>query len=147
MAIANVFLKLQTVKILVRPLTKNSSFRKRFDSQHVKVSQILAKSPSQHSYHLFSTFWGKLIWKMSPLVLGEIFCVFVDTFPPDAKYPVEHYASLRLPIQIQLSEKRKPFSSFFVPFLQSISNFKQFQKKDDAHRSCVSEITDCEKRR
>ena len=43
--LANVFPKLQTVKILVRPLFKNGHFRKRFDSQHEKASQILAKSP------------------------------------------------------------------------------------------------------
>ena len=52
-AIANVFPKLQTVKILVRALFKNRRFRKRFDSQHVKVSQILAKSPSAHFPHVF----------------------------------------------------------------------------------------------
>ena len=52
MVIANVFPKLQTVKILVRPLSKKRRFRKRFDRQHVKVSQILAKAPSQHIYHV-----------------------------------------------------------------------------------------------
>ena len=35
-AVANVFPKLQTEKILVRPLSKNYRFRKPFDSQHVK---------------------------------------------------------------------------------------------------------------
>ena len=43
--IANVFLKLHTVMILVRALSKKRRFRKRFDREHVKVSQILAKSP------------------------------------------------------------------------------------------------------
>ena len=43
--IANVFLKLQTVKILVRPLSKKRRFRTRIDSEHVKASQILANSP------------------------------------------------------------------------------------------------------
>ena len=45
MVIANVFSDLQTVKILVRSLSKKRRFRKRFHRQHVKVSQILAKSP------------------------------------------------------------------------------------------------------
>ena len=45
MVIANVFPKLQTVKNLVRPLSKKHRFRTRFDSQHVKSSQIFAKSP------------------------------------------------------------------------------------------------------
>ena len=75
---------------------------------------------------------------MSPLVLGEILDVFLDTLSVDAKYPVEYYQNLRLPIQMQLSEKRKPFSIFFVPFLESNTNFKSFEKKDNAHSSCVS---------
>ena len=41
--IANVFPKLQTVKILVRPLSKKRRFRTRFDSEHVKASQMPAK--------------------------------------------------------------------------------------------------------
>ena len=45
MVIANVLPKLQTVNILVRPLSKNRRFRTRFDIQHVKGSQILVKSP------------------------------------------------------------------------------------------------------
>ena len=130
MVIANVFSKLQTVKILVRPLSKNRSFRRRFDSQHVKVVQIIAKYPSEHSDHLFSALWAKLIWKMSPLVFGEIFCVFVDTLPADSKYPIEHYKDLRLPIQMQLSEKRKRFSEFFFFFISGIYiKFQTFWKK------------------
>ena len=45
MVVANVFPKLQTVKISVRPLCENRSFGKAFDSQHVKVSRKLKKSP------------------------------------------------------------------------------------------------------
>ena len=70
--IANVFPKLQTVKFFVRPLSKKHGFRTRFDSQHVKASQILAKSPWEHFYHVFSSFSEDLIWKKSPLVLREI---------------------------------------------------------------------------
>ena len=53
MVIAIVFPKLQTVIILVRALSKKPRFKKRFDSQHVKVSQILVKSPSEQFSHLF----------------------------------------------------------------------------------------------
>ena len=118
-AIGNVFPKLQTVKIFVRALSKKGRFRKRFDTKHVKVSQILAKSPSENFYHLSSSFSAKLIWKMSSLVLGEIFGVFVDTFPAEGKYPVEVYENLPLPIEMQLSEKRKKISQFFLRFLES----------------------------
>ena len=51
--IANVFPKLQTVKNFVRPLCEKQFFATRFDSQHVKVSRILAKSQSEHFYHVF----------------------------------------------------------------------------------------------
>ena len=70
---------------------------------------------------------------MSLLVLGKILGVFVDTLPADGMYPVEYYENLRLPIQMQLSEKRKSFSQFFVPFVESTSNFKHFEEKVDSH--------------
>ena len=41
MVIANVFLRLPTVKDLVRPLSEKRRFRTSFDSQHVKVTQNL----------------------------------------------------------------------------------------------------------
>ena len=43
--IANVFPKLETVKIFVTPLSKKRCLRTHFDSEHVKASEILAKSP------------------------------------------------------------------------------------------------------
>ena len=55
MVIANVFPKLQTVKNFVRPFCKKRRFGTRFDNQHVKVSQILAKSQGEHFYHVFSS--------------------------------------------------------------------------------------------
>ena len=39
--IANVFPKLETVKILVRSLSKKCRFRTRFESQHVKGPKYL----------------------------------------------------------------------------------------------------------
>ena len=76
--IANIFLKLETVKNFIRPLCKKRSFRTPFDSQHVKVSQIIAKPPSERFYHVFSSFWEKLIWKISPVLLGEILRTFLN---------------------------------------------------------------------
>ena len=52
----------------------------------------------------FSTFSGKLIYKMSPLVLRKILGVFVNTLTADCKYPVQDCENLPLPIQMQLSE-------------------------------------------
>ena len=70
---------------------------------------------------------------MSPLVLGEILAVFVNTLTADGKYPVQGCENLQLPIQMQLSDKQNNFSQFFVPFLESSSNFEHFERKDDRH--------------
>ena len=43
--IANVFPKLETAKILLRPLPKKCRLRTRFDIKDLKAFQILAKSP------------------------------------------------------------------------------------------------------
>ena len=123
MVIANVFPKLQTVKNFVKPFCKKRRLGTRFDSQHVKVSQIPAKCPLRAILSCFSSFWGKLIRKTSAVVLGKILNVFVNTLPADDKYPVEDWENLQLPMQMQLSEKRNTFSEFFVPFLESTSNF------------------------
>ena len=55
MVIANVFRKLQTVKNFFTPLCKKRLFGTRWDSRHVKVSRILAKSPWECFYHDFSS--------------------------------------------------------------------------------------------
>ena len=81
---------------------------------------------------------------MSPLVLGAIVGVFVNTLTYDGTCPVQGCEYLQLPLQSQLSEKRKPFAEVFVPFLDSTSNFKYFERNDDCRRQCISEITDTE---
>ena len=131
MVIANVFPNFKTVKNFVTPLQKKRRLGTRSDSQHVRVSRILAKSSCEHFYHSSSSFWGKFIWKMSPLLLGLIQPVFFNTLSADGKYPVQYCENFQLPIQRQLSEKRKTFPQFFVPFLESTYNFKHFEKKDD----------------
>ena len=70
---------------------------------------------------------------MSSLVLGEILGVFVNTLTADGNYLVPDWENFQLPIEMQLSEKRKTFSQFFVPVLESTSIFKHFEKKDDRH--------------
>ena len=52
--IATFFRKLQTVKGLVRPLFEKHIVRTPLDSQHVKGSQTLVKSASEHIDQIFS---------------------------------------------------------------------------------------------
>ena len=126
MGIANKLPKLQTVTNFVRPFCKKHHFGTRFDSQHVKTSQILAKPPWERFYYAFSSFWGKLIWKMFPLVVREFLVEFFHTLTADGKYHVQDSEILPLPMQIHISEKRKTISQVFVPFMESTSNFKHF---------------------
>ena len=71
---------------------------------------------------------------MSPVVLAEIYGLFVNTLAAGGMYPVQYCDNLQLPIQMEGCEKRKTFSQFFIPFLEYTSNFKHFEKKDDGHR-------------
>ena len=117
MVIANVLPKSQTVDILVRPLSKKRRFRTRCDIQHVKSSQILAKSPWEQFYLVFSSFSRKLIWKMSPLLSDEILKVFVYILTGDGQYPVQGFIEFATPNWNAIIWKRKNFSSIFFFFL------------------------------
>ena len=48
---------------------------------------------------------------------------------------------------MQLSKIFKTFSQHFAKFVQSTSNYKHFEKKDDARSVCIFEVTHCERHR
>ena len=131
--IANVFPQLKTVKNLVRPLFKKRRFRTSFDSQHVKGSQTLVKSSWQHFYHIFTSLRWEMIRKISPLLKFENIGVFLNTWTADYKYSVPDCENLQFLIQMKLSSKPKTFTELFLQLIESKSNFKHFQKKDDRH--------------
>ena len=127
--VTNIFPKRETVKILVRKLSQEHRFRTGFGHQHVKACQLLAKSPWERFDHFHLKFSAKLFWNMSPLVLGEILGIFVNTLTADGKSPVPGCENLQLPIQMQLSEKQKTFSEFFFHFLNLHQILNIFKKK------------------
>ena len=79
------------------------------------------------------------------LVLCKFLRLLVKTLTDDEKYSLLYRENLTQPIQILLSQKRKTFSIFFSEFLKSTLNFAHFQKKDDSHSRCSSQITVPEK--
>ena len=82
-----------------------------------------------------------MIWK----ILG----LFVNPLTADDKNCLLKRGDSLQHFQMHLSEKRKTFSHFFfffVAFSKFRFNFEHFQKKDDAHRSCIFELTDSETR-
>ena len=111
--IVNIFPQLPIVKDLVRAFSKKRCFRTPFDSQHVKESRTLLKSAWEQFYHIFSSLWEKLIWKMSLLVICEMLEAIVNTLTVDGEFPFRNCENLKLPIQMQLSNKRKKIIIFF----------------------------------
>ena len=84
-------------------------------------------------------------WKKSTLDLCKILRLFVNTLTADEKHALLNRSDLTEPIQILLSQKQKNFPRFFSSFLKSTVNLEQFQKNDDPHSGCISEITVSEK--
>ena len=70
--IANVFPKLATVQGLVTPLTIQRLLKTSLDSQHVKRFQTQVKSSWEQFYHISSSLWEEMIWKISPWWKFEI---------------------------------------------------------------------------
>ena len=64
-------------------------------------------------------------------MICKILGVFRNTLTANEKYLFRGSKNFLSPIPIQVSLKPKALSEFFVPFLESTSNFKHFEKKDD----------------
>ena len=79
------------------------------------------------------------------LVLCKFLRLSVKTLTDDEKYSLLYRENLTQPIQILLSQKRNTLSQFFSAFLKSTLNFAHFQKKDEPHSRCISQITVSEK--
>ena len=65
--------------------------------------------------------------------MNKILRLFVNTLTADGKDYLLNRDNLAQPIQIQLFEKQKLFSEFFLAFLKSALNFKRLPKKNDRH--------------
>ena len=79
-------------------------------------------------------------------MISSILGLFRNTLTANDNYPVEDSVNFLSPIRMEFYLKSTIFSDFFVSFLESTSNFKHFEKKDDRHSYFISEITECEKR-
>ena len=114
-------------------------FQGSFGKQHGKRAQTLLRLAWQKLYHIHWSLWRQLTFKKSLLVIWKISRLFPNTLSADGKYSLLNRDNLRQPIQMQLSRKKKTFSSLFSAFLISNLNFEHFQKKkDDSHSWCIS---------
>ena len=71
---------------------------------------------------------------------------FFSTLTANDKYSLNSKDKWMQNIQMHLFQKKNIFSEFFLPFFESGLNFEHFQKKDDPHSLCISEITAHERR-
>ena len=99
----NVFPKSQTLKALVKKLSRKRRFRTSFDNQNINGCQTLLKSAWEHFYHIFGSLGREMTWKISPLLKFEKLGVFVNTLTADDNYPVWDCENLKFPVQLQLS--------------------------------------------
>ena len=74
----------------------------------------------------------------------QIWELLLNILAVNEKYPLLNRDNLRIPIQIQLSEKKNFFSQLFAEFWKSLLNFEHFESKDDSQSFCGSEVTDSE---
>ena len=79
------------------------------------------------------------------LVLCKFLRLLVKTLTDDEKDSLLYRENLAQPIQILLSQKPRTFSDFFSGFSKSTLDFAHFQKKDDRHSRCISQIPVSEK--
>ena len=124
-------------------MSKKSRFTGSFDKEYGKRAQALLKSALKHLYHIHWSLPSQLSWKTSLWLTCEILGRLVNTLPTNEKYSLLKKENLTIPIQMQLS-KKKTFSQFLVAFTKSRSHFKYLETKDDPHRFCILEITNCE---
>ena len=125
-------------------MSKKSRFRESFDKQHGKRTQALLKSASLHLCDIPWSLLSQLSWKTSLLLTCQILGLLVNTLSANEKYSVLNRDNLTIPSQMQLSQKKKSFVEFSAKLFKSAKNSKYFEKKDDCHRFCVSEIADSE---
>ena len=130
---------------MVKQISEKSSFRGPFDKQHGKRDKILLKLQRHYLCDIYWSLWKQFSWKESLIVICKTLGHFANTLNVGHISSLLNKDKLSQPIQMQLSQKQKDFSQFLASFSKSRLNFQHFQKQDDPHRWCISDITDSKK--
>ena len=70
-----------------------------------------------------------LSWKKSALVWSKILRLFLNTLTADNKYSGCNVQNFAQQVQTPLSQKKKTFCLFFIPYLKCAWNLENFEKK------------------
>ena len=115
---------------MVTPFTIERRLKTSFDSQHVKRYQTLVKSSWEYFYHIFSSLWGEIIWKISPWLKFEIIGFLLRN---GLSITSIHFRIVRICRSLFKSsslKKKKHFLGFLIHLwnLHQISNIFQIKK-------------------
>ena len=102
---------------------KRSCFWKLFGSESVNESLKLLKSGEKYFQPTLSSVPVYFCKVNSFSVRSEILGLLVNMLTADYEYSRSNRDKLALPVQMQLTEKLKAFSSFVNTFLESELNF------------------------
>ena len=127
--ITDLFRELRTPKNMVRSMPKKSRVRVSVEKQHGECPQTLFIFGGQPLSHIYWSLGSQLSYKKSLLVICKISNLFPNTLCSDGKYSLLDRGNLKQRIQMELSRKQKPFSSFFSSLLKFSLNLEHFKKK------------------
>ena len=120
--------------------SRRSFFRTPFGNERINWFKTPLKVARHHYYPFFAWISGKLSWKKTALLWSKILGLFAKTFTADDKYSCRNVQNFLEQLQTLLSQKRKTFSWFFIPFLKCAWNLEHFEKKDECSSLIISEI-------
>ena len=132
--------KLLFRKEVATETSRRSFFRTQFGNQRVNGFQTLLKVATHHYHPFFQWISGKLNWKKTALLWLKILRLFANTLTADDKYSCRNMQNFLQQLQTLLSEKRRIFSGFFIPFLKCAWNLQYFEKKDECPSLIISKI-------
>ena len=116
--LASLFPKLLFRKEVATETSRRSRFKTPFGNQRVNGFQTPLKVARHHYYHFFPWNSGKLSWKKTALLWSKILRLFTNTLTADDKYSCHNRQNFLQQLKTLLSQKRKTFSGYFIPFLK-----------------------------
>ena len=138
--IAKLYPKLLFRKEVATETSRRSCFRTPLGNQNVNGIQTPLKGARHHYYPFLPWTSGKLSCEKTALLWLKILRLFFNTLTADDKYSCRNMQNFLQQLQTLLSEKRKTFSRFFIPFLKCAWNLEPFEKKDECSSLIISEI-------
>ena len=116
--LAQKFQKLLFPKEVAIETSRKSFFRTPFGNQRVNGFRTPLKIATHHYYPFFPWISIKLSWKKTALLWLKILRLFANTLTADDKYSCGYTQNFLQQLQTLLSQKRKTFCGFFIPFLK-----------------------------